>query len=230
MSLRASLLRDLVNPSLSAGRRAELCCELAREFENRGEYDEACEVLSVFWPGVGERPKLEGLKRSIAAEVLLRAGVLTGIIGSSRQITDAQETAKNLISESLSIFESQRYKNKAAEAQIELALCYWRTAEYSNASDLLKLALEQLTTEGDLKAKAIIRKAIVDIDSDRLPEALQSLTSNAALLHRIVATLSRGVTTKHSETCSRIYGNRLCRETTLIVPYWNMPPRVITLN
>lgn len=192
MTLRASLFRELVNPNLSVGSRAELCCELARDFENRGEYEEACEVLSVFWPRLGERPKVEGLKRSIAAEVLLRAGVLTGIIGSNRQITDAQDTAKNLISESLSIFESQRYKNKTAEAQIELALCYWRTGEYNNASDLLKLALEQLTTNGELKAKAIIRKAIVDIDSDRLPEALQCLTDNAALLHRISSYTLKG--------------------------------------
>ena len=192
MTLRASLLRELVNPNLSVGGRAELCCGLARDFENRGEYEEAREVLSVFWPGIGERTKLEGLKPSIAAEVLLRAGVLTGIIGSSRQIADAQETAKNLITESLTIFKSQRLRNKAAEAQIELALCYWRTGDYNNASDVLKLALEQLTTDSELKAKAIIRKAIVDIDSDHLPDALQSLTDNAALLHRISSYMLKG--------------------------------------
>src|SRR5215510_2975304 len=108
MTLSASLLRELVNPNLSVGGRAKLCCELAKEFENRGEYDEAAEVLSVFWPRIGERPNLEGLERGMAAEVLLRTGVLTGIIGSSRQISDAQEIAKNLISESLTIFQSQR--------------------------------------------------------------------------------------------------------------------------
>jgi len=148
MTLRPSLLRELVNPNLSVGGRAKLCCELAKDFENRGEYEEAREVLSVFWPGIGERPKLEGLERNIAAEVLLRAGVLTGIIGSNRQIADSQETAKNLISESLTIFQSQRYKNKVAEAQTELALCYWRTGDYDNAADILKLALEQLTEIG----------------------------------------------------------------------------------
>jgi hypothetical protein len=143
MTLRASLLRDLVNPNLSVGGRAELCCELAREFENRGEYDEASEVLSVFWPGIGEHPKLEGLKRSIAAEVLLRAGVLTGIIGSSRQIIDAQETAKNLISESLVIFQSQRYKHKAAEARIELALCY-AAGSVTRAANNLGISYQEL--------------------------------------------------------------------------------------
>ena len=66
MTLRASLFRELVKPNLSVVGRAELCCELAREFENRGEYEEACEVLSVFWPRIGEHPKLEGLERSTA--------------------------------------------------------------------------------------------------------------------------------------------------------------------
>jgi tetratricopeptide (TPR) repeat protein len=192
MTLRPSLLRELVNPNLSAGSRAKLCCELARDFENRGEYEEAAEVLSAFWQRIGERPRLEGLERSIAAEVLLRAGVLTGIIGNSRETTEAQETAKNLISESLHIYESLRYRNKIAEAQIELALCYWRTGDYNNALDFLKPALEQLTADSELKAKAIIRKAIVDIDSDRLPEALQSLTDNAALPQKISNYMLKG--------------------------------------
>lgn len=185
MTLRASLLRDLVNPNLSVGGRAELCCELARDFENRGEYEEACEVLSGFWGRIGERPKLEGLERGVAAELLLRAGVLTGLIGGCRQITNSQETAKNLISESLTIFQSQRYRKKAAEAQTELALCYWRTGECDNALDLLKLALEQLTTDSDVKAKAIIRLAVVDIDAGRLSEALDCLTANATLFQQV---------------------------------------------
>ena len=178
-------MRELVNPNLSVGGRAELCCELAREFENRGDYVEACEVMAAFWPRIGERPKLEGLGQALAAEVLLRAGVLTGIVGSTRQIPDAQETAKNLISESLTVFQSRKYKNKIAEAQVELALCYWRTGDYHNALDILKLALEQLTGENELRAKAIIRVAIVEIDAGRLREALQSLTDNVALFQKI---------------------------------------------
>ncbi len=185
MTVRTSLLRDLVNPNLSVGGRAELCCELATDFENRGEYDEAYEVLSAFWPRVGERPKLAGLERDIAAELLLRVGVLTGLLGHNDQITDAQENAKNLISESLTIFQSQRYKKKVAEAQTELALCYWRTGDYENASDLLKLALADLTTDSELKAKAIIRKAVVDIDAGHLTEALNCLVANSTLFQEL---------------------------------------------
>ena len=129
MTLRASLLRELVNPNLSVGGRAELCCELAKDFEDKGEYEEAREVLSGLWPCIDQRPRVKGLEPVIAAEVLLRAGVLTGWIGSSHQIPDAQERAKNLISESLTIFESRNYKKKVAEAHTELALCYLRTGE-----------------------------------------------------------------------------------------------------
>ena len=111
MTLRASLLRELVNPNRSAGERVELCCELAKEFENKGEYEEAREVLRGLWPRLDQRPRVKGLEPSVAAEVLMRAGVLTGWMGSD------QEQAKDFISESLSIFESQDYKKKIAEAQ-----------------------------------------------------------------------------------------------------------------
>lgn len=94
--------------------------------------------------------------------MLLRAGVLTGLIGSKNQITDAQETAKDLISESLAVFESHHVKKKIAEAQTELALCYWRTGEIHEARACLKHALSLLTIDSELKAKAVLRLAIVE--------------------------------------------------------------------
>lgn len=185
MTLRASLLRELVNPNLSAGSRAELCCEFAKDFENKGEYEEAREVLSGLWPRIDQRPKVTGLDRGVAGDVLLRAGVLTGWIGGSHQLADAQERAKNLISESLTIFESRKHKKKIAEAQIELSLCYWRTGEFNEASDLLKLALRNLATDSELKAKAVLRSAIVEQHAGRKREALTLLTDNAALFEKI---------------------------------------------
>ena len=132
----------------------------------RGEYEEAREVLSGLWPRIDQRPQLTGLEQSTSAEVLLRAGVFTGWIGSKNQIADAQEKAKNLISESLTIFESLSYRKKIAEAQTELALCYWRTGEINEARDLLNAALARLTTDSELKAKAVLRLAIVEKRAD----------------------------------------------------------------
>jgi tetratricopeptide (TPR) repeat protein len=175
----------LLNPNLNVGGDAELCCELAKELENKGEYQKAREVLSGLWPDIGERPILTDLQQGVAAEVLMRAGVLTGYIGSSNQIADAQEQAKNLISESLTIFEAQRYRKKIAEAQTELALCYWRTGEFNEARDLLKDALSRLSLDSELKAKAVLRLAIVERRAANLSKALRILTKSAPLFEKI---------------------------------------------
>ena len=185
MTLRTSLLRDLENPSISVNTRAELCCDAARQFENKGEYEEARKVLSSYWRRIGERPTVTDLEPGPTAEVLLRAGVLTGIIGNKNQITDAQEKAKDLISESQAIFESLGNIKKVAEAQTELALCYWRTGEINEARDVLKEALSRLTIDSELKAKAIIRLAIVERGAARHDKALRILTSHASLFDKI---------------------------------------------
>ena len=191
MTLPTSLLRELVNPNLDVGGRAELCCKLAQEFENKGDYEEAREILSGLWPHIGQRPIVKGLEPDITAEVLLRAGVLTGWIGSD-QVTEAQEQAKDFISESLTIFESRKYQKKIAEAQTELALCYMRIGEYDNASDLLKLALAKLTTDSELKAKAILRSGIVKRHASLLVEALTYLSGNGSLFDKLNSPLLKG--------------------------------------
>src|SRR3712207_5727672 len=99
MSLRASLLRQLENPYLSKNQRAELGCDVARQLEDVGDYEGAREAIGEFWRGVGQRPQVAGLNESAAAEVLLRAGALTGWLGHNKQANGAQETAKNLITE-----------------------------------------------------------------------------------------------------------------------------------
>lgn len=202
MTLQPSLLRELDQPNLSADRRAELCCELARQFENKGEYQEARKTLSAYWRGVGEHPNVTDVDASVSAEVLLRVGVLTGFI--PHQIIDSQETAKNLISESLAIFESQRYRKKIAEAQAELALCYWRTGELNEARDLLKEALSHLTTDSEVKAKATVRLAIVECEAANFGRAARVLTDNAPLFQKINNELLKG---SYHVTLGIIYRN-----------------------
>lgn len=192
MTLRASLLRDLENPSLTVDSRAELCCEAAKQFENKGHYDAACKVLNDFWPRIGEAPKLADLEPSVAGELLLRAGVLTSIIGSQRQIPEAQETAKDLLTQSHTIFESRQNNKKIAEARTELALCYWRTGDLNEARDYLKEALALLTIDSELKAKAILRLSIVEHSAERDQAAFRILTKHAPLFLRINNHMLRG--------------------------------------
>jgi len=185
MTLPPSLLRELENSNLSVNSRAELCCEAAKVLEYKGEYEKARTLLADYWTRIGEHPRLEGLDQSTAGEVLLRAGVLTGWIGSKNQIAEAQGQARDLIHESLTIFQSNRYRKKIAEAQTELALCYWRTGEYNEARDVLTEALSLLPTHSEVKAKAVVRLGIVQCELGSYSRALRVLTDHAPLFQKI---------------------------------------------
>ncbi len=185
MDVQTSLLRQLENPNLTRDQQAELRCELAKELENTGDYEAACQAMSEFWQRIDEHPRLDGLDITTKAEVLLRAGVLTGRIGSNSQIAGAQETAKNLISESISIFESRSYAKKVLEAQIELACCYWREGALDEARVMLKEVLARLTSNNELKAKAVLRSAIVEWSALCYADSLQILTDAAPLFEKI---------------------------------------------
>jgi tetratricopeptide (TPR) repeat protein len=173
------------NPNLSVNNRAELFCEAAKALEYKGQYEKARSLLSDYWSRIGERPKVEDLEPSTTAEILLRAGVLTGLIGSKHRVAESQEAAKNLISESLTIFQSSHYQKKIAEAQTELALCYWRTGELNEARDLLNEALSLLTTQSEVNAKAIVRLAIVECEAGNYTKASRVLTENASLFQKL---------------------------------------------
>jgi CheY-like chemotaxis protein len=182
MNISSQLLHQIADPSLPKNQRAKLRCQLARELEDVGNYEAAREAMGELWSRVGERPVLDELDEAAAAEVLLRVGVLTGWIGSVKQIEGAQELAKNLISESIRRFEVLRNEKKTAEAQMELGHCYWREGSFDEARLLLKEALSRLdNTDADLKAVTLSRLATVEKVTNRLSDALHLLVEAAPL-------------------------------------------------
>jgi tetratricopeptide (TPR) repeat protein len=192
MTIQASLLRQLNNPNLSRDGQADLRCQTAKQFEERGNYEAAREAMGELWQGIGEHPNIAGLERSIAGEVLLRAGVLTGWIGDKRQIENSQEMAKNLISQSIAVFESLSFPKKILEARIELSVCYWREGAYDDARVILQGVLDQLTTDSELRAKAVLRRAIVERSAMRFSDSLRILTDYALLFKKINSHLVKG--------------------------------------
>ncbi|MBV9959097.1 MAG: hypothetical protein JO360_11785, partial [Acidobacteria bacterium] len=105
---------------------AKECCRFARQQEEAGDYEAARRIMSPFWQEVGTRPRLEGLSEAAQAEVLLRSGALSGWLGSANRVAGSQEIAKDLISESLALFNRLGLPDKVGEARLALALCYWR--------------------------------------------------------------------------------------------------------
>ncbi|HKS28776.1 MAG TPA: hypothetical protein VJS44_13205 [Pyrinomonadaceae bacterium] len=185
MASVSSLLRQLSNKNLSPDERAHLRCQLAKRREDAGQYEAARQAMDELWQRIGEQPNIEGLQPSVAGEVLLRAGVLTGWIGSCNQITESQEAAKNLISQALTVFETLSYSKKILEAQNELALCYWREGRYSEARLILKNVLARLTADSELKARAILRTALVECSAGYHRDALKILRDKASLFEKI---------------------------------------------
>ncbi len=170
--------------SLTRTGRAQHCCALAKNLEKAGEYEAACEALVEFWPEYQGQPTLEGLDQLTTAEVLLRVGALAGWLGSAHQ-DERQETAKNLITQSIEIFEQLGESSRIAEARSDLALCYWREGAFDEARINLDEALGRLRDEqSDLKASVLIRAGIVEVKAGRFFEALGFYEKSAPLVER----------------------------------------------
>lgn len=183
MELETRLLHRINDAAISCNERAWLRCELAKRLEEAGHYEAAHEAMGEFWESIGERPNVEDLDAGAAAEVLLRVGVLFGWIGSSRQIADAQEKAKDLITESIRIFEELRNSSKVAEALTDLGYCYWREGAFDEARAALRSALSRIA-EGDTyrRAVALLRSAMVERSTTRFSDALRIHQENAPLV------------------------------------------------
>jgi CheY-like chemotaxis protein len=190
VNLAHQLLHQIGDPTLTDAERARLRCQFAKQLEEAGNYEAAREVMGELWQGVGHSPVVEGLDERTAAEVILRAGVLTGWIGSCKQIEEAQEAAKNLISESITRFDNLQDAEKVPEAQMELGYCYWRQGALSEARVWLQEALDRLPANkggdvNEVRAVALLRLAMVENFAKRLNDALRMYIEAAPLFERI---------------------------------------------
>jgi tetratricopeptide (TPR) repeat protein len=151
---------------------------MAADLIHAGQYEAARESLGEFWRGEGERPNVEGLGEGTAAEVLLQVGALSGWLG---KVKGAQEAAKDLISESATLFERLGEFDRAAAARSDLALCYWRQGAYDEARAILESASALIKEDETLKAKTVLRLAIVETWAGRYSDSLRLLTDAAPL-------------------------------------------------
>lgn len=157
-------------------------CEVAKRLEEAGEFELAEETLRPFWEGVPNRPITKNLVGEAKAELLLRTGTLIGWLGSAKQIPGSQETAKDLISESATIFESLDLPDRLAEARVNLAVCYWREGGLDEARVTLQLVLDTLgQSRSEQKLRALLTSAIVESAATRDRSALMIYTGAAPL-------------------------------------------------
>jgi tetratricopeptide (TPR) repeat protein len=176
----------------SANDEALLRCQTALELRDKGDYQGVREVLRPLWRRVGEHPEVKGLGAPVAAEVLLCVGILTSWIGSKEGIEDAQEVAKNLISEGIRYYESVGDVRMVAASRAEIAYCYFREGALDEARIMLTEALRKLITEGNTRARALLKLTTVEWSASRYSVALKLLTDNASLFQKVTNHTTRG--------------------------------------
>jgi tetratricopeptide (TPR) repeat protein len=177
---------------LTANQEAELRCRTALELKDRGDYDGARETMRPLWKGIGHRPKTQGLSAAVIPEVLLCVGILTGWLGSRSEIKEADDYARDLITESITLFETLGESRKVAEARTELAYCYWRAGDNDSARILFNEALKRLTIGGNARANALIGLSVVEWSESRYAEALKLLSENELLFKKITNQTYKG--------------------------------------
>jgi tetratricopeptide (TPR) repeat protein len=158
--------------------------EQARKLERSGEYEQARQALSGIWNRVGERPAIDRLTPDLQAEGLLRVGTLTGWIGSAQQIAGAQEIAKDLITEALRRFGELADSEKTAEAQTDLALCYWRLGSFDEARVLFQQAESNARTPEN-KLRVMVNSSAVEISCGQLDQAAAQLDAAASFSNEV---------------------------------------------
>jgi tetratricopeptide (TPR) repeat protein len=177
---------------LTANAEAILRCHTALELRDKGDYEGAKEVMHPIWNRLGQHPEVAALNVSDSAEVLVCVGVLTSWIGSKEGIKEAQEVAKNLISEGMRFYESAGDVTQVAAARAEIAYCYFREGALNEARIMLTEALQKLTTEGNTRARALLKLTTVEWSASRYNVALEILTNNAYLFKKVSNHTTRG--------------------------------------
>lgn len=186
----------LSKPDLShmtANERAQFMCERALQLRDKGDYTGAQEAMRPLWSGVGDRPDVEDLHPTVAAEVLFCAGILTSLIGSRDEIKEANEWARDLLTESITYYESFQDAVRIAAVHAELGYCYWRAGALEEARIWFTEAIDHLPAEGYTRAHALFGLSVVEWSALRFKESLRILTEHASLFKKINNHTLKGV-------------------------------------
>ena len=172
--------------------RAREACEESRRLERAGNYESARLALRVLWSGrIGDRPRLAELSDDRRALVLWRVGSLSGCLGSASQIPGAQEFARDLLTESITLFESLGQEDERAEAMGDLALCYWRLGAQDNGRALFRQAIDA-AQKPEAKVRTLTNASTVEISSGHYADALALLNTAATFLSEVSDDASHG--------------------------------------
>jgi signal transduction histidine kinase/ActR/RegA family two-component response regulator len=168
---------------LSESERVQACCTIAREKLEIGDYAAGVAALDPWW-SLGIWPMHSGITDAAAAELLLTAGTLSGWMATTKQVFGGQKPAEAMLNGAITLFERLGKKNRASEARIELACCYFWQGLFDLSKVILRASLEGITDEEkELRCVALIRLALAEHHAGDFHEALALLDKALPLIH-----------------------------------------------
>ena len=145
-------------------------------FERCGRYSDALAQLEGVWEDINALPNIEGLDAFEAAEMILRCGSLIGFDGHNKQISNAQEISKNLLTEARHRFVELNNVEKIAECENYLALAYWRTGESVEAETWLEQSLlRNISSSNNVRLYSKIIKCLILLSNKKYEEIILNL-------------------------------------------------------
>jgi tetratricopeptide (TPR) repeat protein len=112
--------------------------EEARDAELCRNLDLFQEILSLFWEDIKAEPEVSSFDSPLQPELLRLCGIFLSQLGRARGFPDYQIRAKNLLTHAARMFEVLDFPDKAAEAKVGLANCFWFSGEISEYDDILR--------------------------------------------------------------------------------------------
>jgi tetratricopeptide (TPR) repeat protein len=94
------------------------------------------EILQTVW-NVDETPNFNNYEEVIKAELLRLCGVFLSFYGNAQNLKNYQIRGKDLLTNAAEIFEANQLSDKAAEAKVMLAFCYWNEGEVNECEAIL---------------------------------------------------------------------------------------------
>lgn len=110
----------------------------ARNVEVCRDLDSLHKVLQTVW-NIEETPNFDNYDEVIKSELQRLCGVFLSFYGYARNLKDYQVRGKDLLITSIENFETNKVSDKAAEAKINLAFCYWNLGEIDEAEAIINI-------------------------------------------------------------------------------------------
>jgi tetratricopeptide (TPR) repeat protein len=124
-------------PKLNTAELLQLI-EEARNAELCRDVDSLRKILQSVW-NIEKTPNFDNYDDAIKAELLRLCGVFLSFYGIARNLKNYQLRGKDLLTNAVESFESTELLDKAAEAKINLAFCYWNLGEINECEAILEI-------------------------------------------------------------------------------------------